>query len=44
MIGAHDREDMQEDNEDEEASEEVMRVKEVIGDATNKEIISAMEW
>ena len=42
VIGAHDKEDIQEDSEEEEASEEVMRVKEVIGDATNQDIISAI--
>ena len=42
VIGAQDKEDIQEDSEEEEASEEVMRVKEVIGDVTNQDIISAI--
>ena len=43
MVGSLDREDTQEDSEEEEASEEVMRVKEVVGSATNEDIKSAIE-
>ena len=41
VVGSLDREDTQEDSKDE-ASEEVMRVKEVVGSATNEDIISAI--
>ena len=42
VIGAQDREDIQENSEEEESFEEVKRVKEVIGDATDQDIISAI--
>ena len=43
MVGSLDREDIQEDSEEEEASEEVMRVKEVVDGVTDDDIKSAME-
>ena len=43
VIGTHDIEDSSGDSEEEEASEEVKRVREVIGDLSDKDIVSAIE-
>ena len=43
VIDTHDTEDSSGDSEEDEASEEVKRVREVIGDLSDKDIISAIE-
>ena len=43
VVESLDREDIQEDSEEEEASDEVMRVKEVVDGATDDDIKSAIE-
>ena len=43
VIGTHDIEDSTEDSKEEEASEEVKRMREVIGDLSDKDIVSAIE-
>ena len=43
VVESPDREDIQEDSEEEEASDEVMRVKEVVDGATDDDIKSAIE-
>ena len=43
VIGTHDIEDSSGDSEEDEASEEVKRVREVIGDLSDKDFVSAIE-